>query len=79
MVEDDQVFFHILKFVMNTLPSLENNGEVRNLEIWAVSLKCLDEHKTLLSLIFKKVKGIGFVCLCFRLGYIGDRYPKSRK
>lgn len=28
VVEDDQVFFHILKFVMNTLPSLENNGEV---------------------------------------------------
>jgi len=27
-IEEDQIFFHLLKFVMNTLPSLENNGEV---------------------------------------------------
>jgi len=27
-VEDAHIFFHLLKFIMNTLPSLENNGEV---------------------------------------------------
>ena len=27
-IEEDQIFFHLLKFVMNTLPSLENNREV---------------------------------------------------
>lgn len=27
-VEEAHIFFHLLKFIMNTLPSLENNGEV---------------------------------------------------
>ena len=29
VVEDAHIFYHLLKFIMNTLPSLENNGEVR--------------------------------------------------
>ena len=29
-VEEAHIFFHLLKFIMNTLPSLENNGEVRD-------------------------------------------------
>ena len=28
VVEDAHIFYHLLKFIMNTLPSLENNGEV---------------------------------------------------
>merc|ERR1712211_117379 len=27
-VEEAHIFFHLLKFIMNTLPSSENNGEV---------------------------------------------------
>jgi hypothetical protein len=27
-VEEGHIFFHLLKFIMNTLPALENNGEV---------------------------------------------------
>ena len=30
VVEEAHIFYHLLKFIMNTLPSLENNGEVRN-------------------------------------------------
>ena len=30
-VEEAHIFFHLLKFIMNTLPSLENNGEVLSL------------------------------------------------
>ena len=33
VVEDAHIFYHLLKFIMNTLPSLENNGEVRNIKI----------------------------------------------
>ena len=29
-VEEAHIFFHLLKFIMDTLPSLENNGEVGN-------------------------------------------------
>ena len=29
-VEEAHIFFHLLKFIMNTLPSLEYNGEVLN-------------------------------------------------
>ena len=28
VVEEAHIFYHLLKFIMNTLPSLENNGEV---------------------------------------------------
>ena len=42
-VEDAHIFFHLLKFIMNTLPSLENNGEVRknpNLKVdWSLLLE----------------------------------------
>ena len=32
VVEEAHIFYHLLKFIMNTLPSLENNGEVRQLK-----------------------------------------------
>ena len=28
VVEEAHIFYHLLKFIMNTLPSIENNGEV---------------------------------------------------
>ena len=31
VVEDAHIFYHLLKFIMNTLPSLENNGEVSSI------------------------------------------------
>ena len=39
VVEDAHIFYHLLKFIMNTLPSLENNGEVSS--IVQTSLKSL--------------------------------------
>lgn len=36
VVEEAHIFYHLLKFIMNTLPSLENNGEVRNVS-WEAS------------------------------------------
>merc|ERR1712045_797852 len=34
VVEDAHIFFHLLKFIMNTLPSLENNGEAVVRFLW---------------------------------------------
>jgi len=46
-IEEDQIFFHLLKFVMNTLPSLENNGEVLVLygNLVVLGLLILQKHK----------------------------------
>jgi len=47
VVEDDQIFFHLLKFIMNTLPSLENNGEVLVLygNLVVLGLLILQKHQ----------------------------------
>ncbi|XP_023331282.1 neurochondrin homolog [Eurytemora carolleeae] len=46
-IEEEQIFFHLLKFIMNTLPSLENNGEVLVLygNLVVLGLLILQKHK----------------------------------
>ena len=46
VVEDAHIFYHLLKFIMNTLPSLENNGEVLVLygNLGVLGLLILQKH-----------------------------------
>merc|ERR1712142_358016 len=45
-VEEAHIFYHLLKFIMNTLPSLENNGEVLVLygNLGVLGLLILQKH-----------------------------------
>ena len=46
VVEEAHIFYHLLKFIMNTLPSLENNGEVLVLygNLGVLGLLILQKH-----------------------------------
>ena len=57
VVEDAHIFYHLLKFIMNTLPSLENNGEVRYQVSLSSSLHYIELNNCCRSLCCMEIWG----------------------
>ena len=78
VVEDAHIFYHLLKFIMNTLPSLENNGEVRyqvSAAPHSLSLLLLSYHIELLLQVLVLYGNLGVLGLLILQKH--SRRPKS--
>jgi hypothetical protein len=74
-VEEGHIFFHLLKFIMNTLPALENNGEVsvRSFKIILAFCICADGFLT----SFPKLSCILFTFFLLASLKLPTQYKKS--